>query len=123
MIDEAVGAAPDDDVAAVQLNAARPVAAPVAAEQKDRRQSQRHRYDWCAHVPLVLVSMQRQSGSGLVNVHQAGIRLKAGITASRGGARGELSKAIRHCRPRFGSERVDALVAVPFAVGDPTGTT
>ena len=104
-----------------QPKPARFVAALQAAEQEDRRQAQRDRDDRRAEIVLVLVLMQRHAGAGLVAVDQARIRRKA--VKPRLGRRlcGQRAKRCRHGRPRCAGFRIDAVVAIAAAVGDPAG--
>ena len=121
VINQPIRTAPNDDVAALQRNAPRPVAAAVAAEQEYRRQSERNRDDRRGQVALVLVPVQRQSCPGLIQIYQAGVRLKAGISCRRRRARGKVAKGIRHWGPGLAGDRVDELVAISLSVCDPAG--
>src|ERR1700723_291184 len=58
--------APDCDVAMLQPKPVRFVAALQSAEQKNRRQAQRHRDDRRGQIKLVHVLMQGHAGTGLV---------------------------------------------------------
>ena len=59
MVGQAIGAAPHDNIAALQPNALRPVATVLAAEEKHRRQPERDRNYRRRQIAFVLVAMQR----------------------------------------------------------------
>src|SRR3546814_16651770 len=85
---EAAAATPYGDVAALQPNSPRSVAAGGAAEQEDRRQAERDRDDGRLEVALVAVLMQRKTRPGYVTVDQAGVGHEAGKSGfSRGAPR------------------------------------
>src|SRR5580704_17314577 len=79
-------AAPYRDVAMLQPKPVRFVAALQSAEQKNRRQAQRHRDDRRGQIKLVLVLMQGHAGAGLVAVDQA----RVGCEPSEAGMQGRL---------------------------------
>src|SRR5260370_14682957 len=66
--------APYRDIAMLQPEPARLVAALQSAEQEVRGQAQRHRDDRRGKILLVLVLMQGHARAGLVAVDQTGIR-------------------------------------------------
>src|SRR5438445_611809 len=70
VIAQAIGAAPDHDVAVLERYAAGPVGPFQPAEQKNRRNAERDRDDRRTEVALVLVLMQRQLGAGQVLVDE-----------------------------------------------------
>src|SRR5690349_9765401 len=96
VINETEGAAPDNNIAALQSNPPGSVAAAVAAEQEDRRQSERDRHDRRGEIALILVAMQRQPRPGFIAIDQARVRLEPGVTGSSGRARGEAPKRSGH---------------------------
>src|SRR5579863_320906 len=67
-------AAPYSDVAMLQPEPARFVAAHQSAEQESRGQAERHRYDRRAEIELVPVLMQRHARAGDIAVDQAHLR-------------------------------------------------
>ncbi len=121
VINEAIGTAPNDNIAALQQNTAGSVAAAIAAEQENCRQSERNRNDRRAQVALVLVTVQRQPGPGFVQIYQTRVRLEARVPRGSRGTRSKTPKRFRYCRPGGTGHWVDLLVAIAFAVRYPAG--
>src|SRR5438046_3544549 len=99
VIAQAIGAAPDHDVAVLERYAAGLVGPFQPAEQKNRRNAERDRDDRRTEVALVLVLMQRQPGAGQVLVAEAGVPNKGVEAGVRSGVARKPQERGRHCRP------------------------
>src|ERR1700760_3806519 len=107
---EAISAAPHDNIPALQQDAPGSVAAAVASEQENRRQSERNRYNRRCQIALVLVTVQRQPSPGFVQIYQARVRLKAGVPPSSRRSLRKKPKRLRHCGPGRTGHWVDLFV-------------
>ena len=85
-------AAPDGDVAMAKRISGDRIAALQAAELEDGQQPERDRDDRLREIALVPVLMQRQPGTRLVAVDQAGVRREVLIARFRGGLGREAQK-------------------------------
>jgi hypothetical protein len=90
-----------------------------AAEHEGRRQAERDRDDRLREVPLVTVLVQRQARTGLVEIDQAGIGIERGESRFAGRHDSEVAQHRWHRGPRPAALRIDRIVAVAAAVGDP----
>src|SRR5437667_12376469 len=123
VIAQAIGAAPDHDVAVLERYAAGPVGPFQPAEQKNRRNAERDRDDRRTEVALVLVLMQRQPGAGQVLVDEARVGHKAVEAGERCGVVRKPQERGRHCRPLLAGLWIGCVVAIAGPVRDPAERT
>src|SRR3954447_4458885 len=91
--------------------------------QEDGWQAQRNRDNRRTEVMLVLVLVQRQPGSRLVAIDEAGIRLKTLKAGARSSASSQIEKYARHTRPRLAAFWIHWTIAITRTVCHPAVMT
>ena len=94
-------AAPDHDIAMMQRHSSMPVGPRVAAEQENRRQTERYRNDGCAEITFVLILMQRKARTGFVAIDETRIGIEMRESSDTRRRPGQRGKHRRHGWPRL----------------------
>ncbi len=116
-------ASPYDDIAVLDGEALCFAGPLEPAKEKDGGNAQRNGDDGMAEVALILVLMQREFGTGMIAVDEAGVGSKPGESGLAGGGGGEAEKYFRHSGPVFAGLGICGAVTVAGFIGYPAEKT